>query len=804
MVQMVVAPNPLEWILLILLGGGLGLPPEMPPAEEAPLAAKAAPADCLVYLSWAATGAPQAKSANQTEQLLAEKEVQGFLGTGRDGFLNFLRQGLAQAPNGQQTADDVIKILNLVRGKAGALYLTELRFEGAGPPHVKGAALIQLGDKTAEAKKLIEAMQGRLLGGNAPVVKIGDREFYRIQLGPQGPSLTWGIFDKYLLVGLGDRALEDLISRAGGEAPGWLKEIRTRLSVPRVASVSYVNVGRLVKIAVESAPSPDVARVLSVLGLDKVNRLASVSGLDEKGCVCRALLSVEGKGTGLLSWLNLKPLAADDLHPVANDVLGAVVLKLDAGDIFDLWLKTMDQADPREAAQIRRNMDEVGQHLGFSVREDLLKSLGDTWRVFVQPVGPGALIHGWTLAVPLRDRAKLKRVNDILVRQMEEDLGRGGDAVPTLTTGKKINGEDVYTLDFAQLGVPFAPTWCLTKDEFLLAATPQAMQQLLSPASNPSLARQPDVAPLLAKDAKTLSLCYVDTRKIVETVLPKLPELLQGLGPMLPQFDTSRLPSSAVFMRHLQPSVVSVSRTADGVELTARNTLPGASMTTVAPVVAITMVRTVHPARQAAVRVQGANQLKQIELALLNFEQANRGFPAGYSADANGKPLLSWRVYILPYIEQDALFRAFHLDEPWDSPHNKALIAKMPREYRAPNSKAKPGMTNYLGVGGADGIFVRPEPGNHRGTPFAKISDGASNTILTVEVPDESAVIWTKPGDFAPNKKDPTKGLVGPRSDGFQAGFADGSVRFIPRNVAPATLRALFTKSGGEPVNADF
>ena len=109
-------------------------------------------------------------------------------------------------------------------------------------------------------------------------------------------------------------------------------------------------------------------------------------------------------------------------------------------------------------------------------------------------------------------------------------------------------------------------------------------------------------------------------------------------------------------------------------------------------------------------------------------------------------------------------------------------------------------MTNYLGIGGADGVFVRPKPGDKLGTSMARITDGTSNTIVTVEVPDESAVIWSKPGDYSPNKQDPTRGLLGMRPGGFLAGFADGSVRFIAETVDVGTLNALFTKSGGEAV----
>ena len=92
-----------------------------------------------------------------------------------------------------------------------------------------------------------------------------------------------------------------------------------------------------------------------------------------------------------------------------------------------------------------------------------------------------------------------------------------------------------------------------------------------------------------------------------------------------------------------------------------------------------------RPARQAAIRSQCVNNEKQIGLAIHNYISVHESFPPAYTTDKAGKPLLSWRVLILPYIEQDALYKEFHLDEAWDSPHNKALIARMPAPYRCPS-----------------------------------------------------------------------------------------------------------------------
>jgi hypothetical protein len=86
--------------------------------------------------------------------------------------------------------------------------------------------------------------------------------------------------------------------------------------------------------------------------------------------------------------------------------------------------------------------------------------------------------------------------------------------------------------------------------------------------------------------------------------------------------------------------------------------------------------------REVSRQYQCRNNLKAIGLALYNYADAHGGtLPPAYVADAHGRPLYSWRVLILPYIEQRPLYDRFHLDEPWDSPNNRTLIASMPFTY---------------------------------------------------------------------------------------------------------------------------
>lgn len=200
-------------------------------------------------------------------------------------------------------------------------------------------------------------------------------------------------------------------------------------------------------------------------------------------------------------------------------------------------------------------------------------------------------------------------------------------------------------------------------------------------------------------------------------------------------------------------------------------------------------------ALEAQRRTQTMNNLKQIGLAMHIYHDANRSFPPRAKTDGNGKPLLSWRVSLLPYLDQEALAKEFRIDEPWDSEHNKKLIAKMPAVYRQPNSKVDDFKTCYLVPVAKGTMFETTKP-----TRVIDVTDGTSNTILAVEVNSENSVIWTKPDDVEVDLEMPFKRLLGLRPKGFYALIADGSVRFLSETLAPATLKSLFTRNGGEAI----
>jgi hypothetical protein len=221
--------------------------------------------------------------------------------------------------------------------------------------------------------------------------------------------------------------------------------------------------------------------------------------------------------------------------------------------------------------------------------------------------------------------------------------------------------------------------------------------------------------------------------------------------------------------------------------------------------------------QKAALKRQSALNLQQIVFGMIHYADAHRGQMATSAyldpavrgqfgdprltgeqlAKAQGKfkgktlPLLSWRVAILPYIEQTTLYKQFKLDEPWDSEHNKKLLEIMPKVYAPVAGKTKPGMTYYQVFVGKNAPFD-----GTIGPRFpATFLDGTIRTFLVVE--GGEAVPWTKPQDIPFDGKTVPK-LGGLFADGFHAAMADGTVRFVPRGADEKAIRAAITPRGGE------
>lgn len=203
------------------------------------------------------------------------------------------------------------------------------------------------------------------------------------------------------------------------------------------------------------------------------------------------------------------------------------------------------------------------------------------------------------------------------------------------------------------------------------------------------------------------------------------------------------------------------------------------------------LIPAVGAAREAARRSQSSNNMKQLALAMHNYHDVHGSFPPAVVNDANGNPLFSGRVLLLPYLEQAGLYNMWDQTQAWNSPANQAISQMIIPTFRDPTeTTGAPGQTSYLFVAGPGTIF---EPGKK--VTFAEVQDGTSNTIMFVEVKG-SGINWAEPRDWDPASPMP----AGNHKTGNIVGFADGSVKTLSPNTPPESIKAAASRAGGEQV----
>lgn len=213
---------------------------------------------------------------------------------------------------------------------------------------------------------------------------------------------------------------------------------------------------------------------------------------------------------------------------------------------------------------------------------------------------------------------------------------------------------------------------------------------------------------------------------------------------------------------------------------------------------ALTIMDGRTPARRAAC----SNNLRNIALALQQYHANFGSYPPPYIADASGKPLHSWRVLLLPYLDQKALHSQYRFDESWDGPNNSKLHNIVVKLFCCPadENASRKAETSYVVVTGPK----TPWRGASSHLRDADLLDGLSNTILVVEVAS-SGIHWMEHRDLDINQMPMTinarsgQGISSNHPGGANVAFANGRIEFLTNDTSPEILRALLTSSGKEP-----
>jgi prepilin-type processing-associated H-X9-DG protein len=561
---------------------------------------------------------------------------------------------------------------------------------------------------------------------------------------------------------------------------------------------------------------------------------------------------------------NLPPLPAGlaDFTVVSLDEAGLAPRLRESLEALIQPGESPDRSGPdRVAAALK-------EFLGISLHDDLFAHLGTRftfYNVATRVNAPAHIIESLAQGLFRAPRMALVaevKNRDPLARSIEKVFDRAQKVlrpVPGRSNERALfsidrlkNGETGVVMTFVGSEIPVAntlrPTLLLGRRTLVLAATPAMARRARDHAEANEGGGLPPGDPLAAKlDWLPADLTMLSVADTAQSVYPELivgaPGLAESLlrsprrmpfglfmrsspfemvpgmpnpaagsavgtrrASPLPPWDAELVPDPDDLRPFLFPSVHALAVDQAGIRFLSREAIPTFNPATVVPVALAALLPAIRHAQVSLDRARSTNNLKQIGLAFHNFHQTNNHFPADLRSKG-GKPLLSWKVAILPFIGQVELFNKFRQDEPWDSAHNKALIAEMPTVFAIIGDDAPdPGHTFYRGFSGINGIF---DPRNPEGVGVVDIFDGTSNTLLIVEA--KEAVPWTKPdGDLAladDQKPETIKAMLdkvgGHSTGGFNALFCDGSVRFIRSNVSIVVFRALITRAGGEVISSD-
>ena len=202
-----------------------------------------------------------------------------------------------------------------------------------------------------------------------------------------------------------------------------------------------------------------------------------------------------------------------------------------------------------------------------------------------------------------------------------------------------------------------------------------------------------------------------------------------------------------------------------------------------------------------AKRGESQARVRQLLLALLNYSAkhgqgqpwAEQGVPPAIVMGPDGKTPHSWRIEILPFLDQRALFDQYRMNEPWDSPDNKRVLERIPDVFRSPYDDPKSTNSGYFALVGPGTLFE-----GSKGIRWGQVADGTTTTIMLVEA--KRNIPWTKPKDIPFDPEKPLPAVGGFEKGHFSAGFADGHANRFNTEKIKDQLKWLIMRSDGHPI----
>lgn len=719
-----------------------------PPSPRDDGIVNCAPEKCLAYISWAGTGQYD-RSANPTESYMGQAEIQECIEKLQAAVLKSIRANVPKTNLSQALLDN-----------APEMFLKQPAAFFASDFHIKddsfdGAAVIKLGNLEDNAKAIIKAVMEEATDVEFTPVEVEGSKCYSIS-NERAPDVQFGIVDNYFIVSAGEIKIADVRANMKTPAPKWLVEIDERIAIERPGLTCYVDLKRITEFALEVAEqtgSPSEKEMEKFIALDKLLSLTKFeslqyqSGMNSDGFNQVFHINHSAPNEGMLKALAGQTLDKGDIAEIPEETGLAAAVKLDVTSMVSLVRGLVKVGDANAESKIREFQTVAKERFNIDPQQDLVEQLEGTLFFYSDTslTSPKALG-----AVQVKDPASFSKTIEKLNQQIKQVLAASGQE---LTKSEKQG----HTFFEAPLPNGLSVCYGLVGDRLYLCNTVRGITSHLRKRKRDygKLIQTPRYQAVIEESTSKgfeglVAFNNFNTAAVIETGLPMAALMLQGyLDREVFDFTFEDLPNVGVLVNGLRPSSSFVYRTDTGLAMRMKNDLPLGYDVTTSGILIGMLLPAVQQVRAAARRTQAMNNLRELVLGLLNYESAKGHFPPAYSIDDQGNPLLSWRVHILPYLNENQLYEQFHLDEPWNSPHNVTLADQMPAVFSHSGFALEENHTVYVAPVGDDSILsAGPIDDTGAGHRFSDITDGSANTQLLIAVDESNSVLWTAPEDL--------------------------------------------------------
>ena len=457
-------------LILLGLGGFSGLPLSLPPLPPDPLVERAAPAECLLHVALAGQAKAAAGAANRVEALLAEADVQRFIGEVDSMVAKMLaRQDAAADAGGPRFTPAMRSLAFMLLTRPAALTIDSLAI---GPNGVTAEAslLVNCGPDVDRFRAALDATIAQLRRTEAWLTL----EEFDVQglkatrlagLPPEAPVMAWGFKDGSFMAAVGTDALEHLLVRLADKArpaPAWKTALEKRLPLERRSMLAHVDVAKCLAIANGLNRDPGVAAGVEASGLGGLRAVQAIAGLTQEEMASATILDFEGQPAGFFA-AGKRAIAAADLRAIPADATMAQVLNLDLAAMLQTGLAWMEAVDAGASARPKELLEKVQAVAGIDVEKHILEPLGDTWTACALP-GEGPMgLPRTAVSVGLDDAKTFTKTLAAVTALVTKGAAQPGMPQLKLGSRKAHAGEQqVFT---ARLGdSPLEPAWCVDGD----------------------------------------------------------------------------------------------------------------------------------------------------------------------------------------------------------------------------------------------------------------------------------------------------------------------------------------------------